>query len=338
MNLQEKGIRERIIFIDQKSNSVTYLFCQKTRSLKNPEEEVQLNTYLQLIFHYHYPPELVRVCETVKMGSATKEADIIVYKDSALKVPFIVVECKKGAISKNAFKEASEQGFSYAVSLHARFLWVSSGNRNQYFELWQQQVKERELNQIHALPFFEKENSFWYKSVAVNYRLIQRIGRSFKRIETHKIPFLNTTLLYIGVISFFHLVLSKMAVEFHPDIYSITKWFWEHWQMNFQWIFNFLGFIAVLLGLTFTNLFLNNQHKIIHYKKKTTRIFWWLALLLFIPVWYIGTEQVGSWWSYDNFSRLDFKANIYFMPYLESLPFLVPLTFLLIWVIQRFGK
>lgn len=338
MNLREKGERDRVIYIDYKANSVTYLFSNKTRSLRNPEESIQLDTYLQIIFKYNYPPELVRVCERVKMGSSSKEADIIIYKDFSLKSPYIIVECKKQGVSDNTFNDAIDQGFSYAVSLHAAFIWVTSGTRNHYYKVWHDKVKERELNRVHDIPSFEKENSVVFKILTTLYWLSSSVKGTTKNLQLGKIPYLATTFLYIGIIAFFHLILSKAAVEYHPEIYKLTKWMWEKLHMNFQWIFNTIGFSAALLGLTFTNLFLNNQHKIIHKKKKSDKLFWWLAIILFIPIWYSGEEQINSWWVYSNFNRLDFKTNIYFMPFLESLLFLFPITYILIIIIQKYGR
>ena len=77
MNLIDKGLKDRYITINKKNNQVSYLPQHKSRSLDNPEEKVQLATFLKLIYQYQYPPKQILVCEPVKMGSSTKEADII---------------------------------------------------------------------------------------------------------------------------------------------------------------------------------------------------------------------------------------------------------------------
>lgn len=338
MKLKERGIEDRIIYIDQSKNTVSYLYSHKTRTLKNPEEVVQLTTYLKLIYHFKYPPELIKVCETVKMGSATKEADIIVYKDYSLKTPYLIVECKKQGVSKRTFKDAIEQGFSYAISLNASFLWVTDQSENSFFKVLNDQSKEREKNIIHKIPSYQQENSFQYKVSQKFFKGLKRLSILLKSTKKINAPFAKLTLLYVGIITFFHLILSKICVEFHQEIYSVTKWFWENLDMTFQWIFNGIGILAITLGLTFTNLFLKSQHTIILKKKKNSKKVSWLSILLFSPIWYSGYEQVPSWWNYGNFQRLEFKTFIYTMPFFESLPFLIPLTFGLIWIIQKFGK
>ena len=77
------------------------------------------------------------------MGSETKEADLIVYADAALKAPLIVVECKKESVSELEFARAADQAVSYAVAEGARYVWVTSKLKNEYFEIPAQKPKAR---------------------------------------------------------------------------------------------------------------------------------------------------------------------------------------------------
>lgn len=104
------------------------------KKLENPEEFVQATAFLRLIIDYNYPPLNISVNESVQEGSATKQADIIVYNDNKKKI-LIVVECKKEDINERQFQVAIDQAYTYAHALAAQYVWVTSGIRNEYFEI-----------------------------------------------------------------------------------------------------------------------------------------------------------------------------------------------------------
>ena len=104
------------------------------RKLENPEEFVQATAFLRLIIEYNYSPHNISVNESVQEGSSTKEADIIVYNDNNKKI-LIVVECKKEDINERQFQIAVDQAYTYAHALAGQYVWVTSGIRNEYFEL-----------------------------------------------------------------------------------------------------------------------------------------------------------------------------------------------------------
>ena len=102
---------------------------------QNPEEKVQADAFLSLVLVYKYPPQRIRLYRPVQMGSEIKEADIIVYNDDALRSPHIVVECKKPSVTELEFKRAVDQAFSYAVAEGAKYVWGTSGLKNEYYEV-----------------------------------------------------------------------------------------------------------------------------------------------------------------------------------------------------------
>jgi N-6 DNA methylase len=102
--------------------------------LQNPEEFVQAETYLKLIYEYNYPATNISVNESVQIGSETREADILVYNDSHNKI-LIVVECKEENINERQFQVAVDQAYSYAHASAARYVWVTSGIKDEYFEI-----------------------------------------------------------------------------------------------------------------------------------------------------------------------------------------------------------
>ncbi len=114
--------------------TIIYVHQNKRRNFTNPEEKVQAETFLSLIFDYGYPAKRIRQFVPVPMGVDTKEADIIVYKDDECTAPHIIVECKSPAISEAEFKRAADQAFSYSVPQGAKYVWTAMGIKNEYFE------------------------------------------------------------------------------------------------------------------------------------------------------------------------------------------------------------
>ncbi len=137
MNLIEQGIEKGLIEILNDGKQVNYIHQGKKRSLTNPEEEVQLETFLKLVLVYGYPVERIAQFKTVTMASSTKEADIIVYNDIEHTKPHIVVECKKAEVSELEFLQAVEQAASYAYALSGtiKYIWITSGIKDVSFRI-----------------------------------------------------------------------------------------------------------------------------------------------------------------------------------------------------------
>ena len=104
------------------------------RKLQNPEEFVQATAFLRLIIEYNYSPLNISVNEEVQVGSARKEADILVYNEKKNKI-LIVVECKEENINERQFQVAIDQAYAYAHALAGQYVWVTSGTRDEYFEI-----------------------------------------------------------------------------------------------------------------------------------------------------------------------------------------------------------
>jgi len=136
--LFKKGIAQKHISVSDDCGYITYN-CRNSprRKLSNPEEFVQATAFLQLIFRYHYLPGNISVNETVQIGSSSKETDILVYNDSNSAI-LIVVECKEDEINERQFQIAVDQAYSYAHALAAKYIWVTSGIKNEYFEIVRQ--------------------------------------------------------------------------------------------------------------------------------------------------------------------------------------------------------
>jgi type I restriction enzyme M protein len=143
MDLISAAIKQNIIRFEDDQKYIVYIHQEKRRNYANPEEQVQAEAFLNLVLTYKYPVKRIRQFVPVQMGVETKEADIVVYSDDALKTPMIIVECKKAAVSELEFARASDQAVSYAVAEGARFVWVTSKIKNEYFEIPAKKPKDR---------------------------------------------------------------------------------------------------------------------------------------------------------------------------------------------------
>lgn len=133
--LVKEGISKGYITLENKDKNVVYHGKNKqSRRLQNPEEFVQLQTFLKLIINYNYSPQNISINESVQIGSGTKEADLMVYNDNNSKI-LIVVECKDGEINERQFQVAVDQGYSYAHATSASFVWITSGIKDEYYEI-----------------------------------------------------------------------------------------------------------------------------------------------------------------------------------------------------------
>lgn len=143
MELIAEGVKRKLIRFEDEGKYIVYVHQDKRRNYNNPEEKVQADAFLQLAINYEYPVSRIRLFVSVQMGSETKEADIIVYDDAALKVPLIVAECKKPDISELEFAHAADQAVSYAVAEGARYVWVTTSLKDEYFQIPEKKPKDR---------------------------------------------------------------------------------------------------------------------------------------------------------------------------------------------------
>lgn len=133
--LYQRGIKDKYIFVNNDYTIIQYNAKNKTkRRLQNPEEFVQSEAFLKLIYDYDYSPEHISVNEAIQVGSGMKEADLLVYNSNFTKI-LIVVECKEEKVNERQFQMAVDQAYSYAHSQAAQFVWVTSGIKNEYFEI-----------------------------------------------------------------------------------------------------------------------------------------------------------------------------------------------------------
>ena len=163
MELIQQGIASKLIALSDDGKSIIYLHQNKRRNYNNPGEQVQAETFLKLVLEYGYPVEHIEQFIPVKMGSSSKEADIIVYKDAAHTQPYIVIECKSQDVSELEFKkDGVDQAFSYAHALAGttKFIWATKGNKEEFYRF----DKDKNTKTTEAdIPYYGDTDAKKYK-------------------------------------------------------------------------------------------------------------------------------------------------------------------------------
>ena len=158
------GIEQGFISFNEEMSRITYIHQNKQRNYNNPEEKVQVETFLRLIVDYKYPVNRIKQFVPVTMGSDIKEADIVVYDDDMCIRPHILIECKRQEVSEAEFQQAINQAYSYAFALpgEVKYVWVTSGIKSDYFEV---DKNQNVRNQLPDIPQFGVKNVASYKYV-----------------------------------------------------------------------------------------------------------------------------------------------------------------------------
>ena len=158
------GIDKGLISFNEDRSRIKYNWQKKERNYNNPEERVQVLAFLQLILDYNYPESRIRQFEPVTMGSEVKEADIVVFDDELCVKPLILVECKKQEVSEAEFQQAINQAYSYAFALpgEVKYVWVTSGIKNDYLEV---DKSQNTRNQLPDIPQYGIQEVANYKYV-----------------------------------------------------------------------------------------------------------------------------------------------------------------------------
>lgn len=151
-DLIKKGLAKKLVAFDAEQKNITYIVQNKKFRFTDPEEKVRVKAYLSLVFDYGYSPEQIDIEHAVPHRVPNLFADMVVFTDKTLKSPLILVECKREDASQGELNQAIEQGFGYANSTRAHYLWMTSGIRNDYFNVWEHPSNEREKNRLADLP------------------------------------------------------------------------------------------------------------------------------------------------------------------------------------------
>lgn len=160
----KKGIDKGLISFNEDMSRIAYIHQKRERNYNSPEEKVQAETFLRLVFDYNYPEKRIKQFVPVTMGREIKEADIVVYSDDMCLSPLILVECKRQEVSEAEYQQAIEQAYSYAFALPSdiKYVWVTSGIKSDYYEV---DKSQNSRNQLPDIPQFGVENIANYKYV-----------------------------------------------------------------------------------------------------------------------------------------------------------------------------
>ncbi len=126
-----KAIIAGLVSLDESGTRITYnLARSKTYAATHSEELVRAWVVAFLVIERGYSPSCIDLEVPVQMGSETKSADIVLFKDSKLQDAFLVVECVEPAPSVRARKKKIDQGFSYAINLGTPYVAYASDDQD----------------------------------------------------------------------------------------------------------------------------------------------------------------------------------------------------------------
>ena len=148
----EIGVEQQYIEISEDGKKITYISQNKTYKYTDPEEKVRAEYYVELIEKYQYSPSKINLEIKVPRRTPSDLADIVIFEDDTQKKPYIVIECKRDAISDAEFEQAIEQAFGNTNSLRALFAGVVAGNTRRFFDVKNHAQSEREKNIIADIP------------------------------------------------------------------------------------------------------------------------------------------------------------------------------------------
>lgn len=151
-DLIAQGVAKKLIRIGDDGKRIEYLRHGISRDWTKPEAIIEAKAYLTLVLQYEYPDDRIRLFAPVTVGSSLREADIEVFADAKHETPIIIIECKKVEVTEAEFRQAVEQAFSYAVSEGARYVWTTSGIKNEYYEVPDKKPKARKT--VADIPRF----------------------------------------------------------------------------------------------------------------------------------------------------------------------------------------
>jgi type I restriction enzyme M protein len=128
---------------------IVYLRCQRhgiPRSYvwSDPEEKVRAWFYYELITTFSYPPERIDLEVEVYRRKPEDFADLVVYKDDALREPFLAAECKAQSLPTSGFEQAVKQAWGNANNLAAPFACTTTGLRTVCFDARSFSLQDRE--------------------------------------------------------------------------------------------------------------------------------------------------------------------------------------------------
>lgn len=151
----------------------------KSYNFSDPEEKIRASIFIELVEKYQYPKGRL---DTEVLGPRREPklpADIVIYEDDNKESPFIVVETKANASTKN-IEEAKREGLGNSNLLNAAYLLIVCGTERIAYDVRKSKgkVKHLEKYKIADIPIkygkipeyrYKKGNDKWdLKKVGYN--------------------------------------------------------------------------------------------------------------------------------------------------------------------------
>ena len=83
-----------------RNQRIHYLAADHSERWADPEEKVRAELWAELIYKYEYDPALIGFEVNVPRRTPNDYADLVIYSDGAMKMPYFVIECKRADIRK----------------------------------------------------------------------------------------------------------------------------------------------------------------------------------------------------------------------------------------------
>lgn len=160
----EIGKQKGYLQILDGGNTIHYIVPDKKYRFKDPEEQVRVRYYVELIERYQYPETRIGLEVQVPRRTPSDFADLVIFRDDVQTDPYIVVECKKDETSEEEFNQAIEQAFGNCNSLSGHYAAVIAGNTQRFFDVKGYPSLERIQNVIADIPVgYGKVQEWRYK-------------------------------------------------------------------------------------------------------------------------------------------------------------------------------
>jgi len=134
----ELGRRKELFSISADGNRITYRCGHRggafSDNYRDPEEQVRAKFFAELVERYQYRPELIDFEVEVPRREPKDKADVVIYRDEALKAAYCVVECKQDGVSEAEIEQAVKQAGGNANNLRAPYGMMVAGNVRVVFD------------------------------------------------------------------------------------------------------------------------------------------------------------------------------------------------------------
>ena len=135
-----------------RNQKIRYIAVDHSERWSDPEEKVRAELWAELIYKYEYSPERIGFEVNVPRRTPNDFADLVIFKDDDLKLPYMVFECKRPDTSDAAFNQAIEQATGNRASLGAEYCGAVAGLTRRLLRFDQYPPGERDRNHLTDIP------------------------------------------------------------------------------------------------------------------------------------------------------------------------------------------